>query len=417
MKYIYILLLLAVSLSVNGQATLATFSKKTDKIPAGPAKEIDYKIVVTIPSAVNFPGYKINVAVDPNKTTLPLENILMPLVTVISVDKQTEDAIEIKIKRDASDDKTVGFKITAVDASGTDQTSMIGNKEMLVLVKPLSPEGLTKSDNILLYTGTNFDFIDGIRPKDLYFRFSGLLNMKNNDKETPWWLYINAGKDRFASAQDSVERMSYSDLDITKFHRDTVYLKNGFYKSAFDVVTDNFFTSFDVMRELNNSDNDKLFAVAELYIGYQSIRTKYKNKILTTQAVSAPRSVVGDTVKINPVVTDNTRHQVNYNIGFGLMYKQTNDTFDVRVSVIGGYNTSAYTSSVRRNATVGPDMLGPRQGISLRIRTEATLLNPLGVSLGFETLMRYQRVPIFSVSLTKVLSIKQLNTLLGSSAK
>ncbi|SFA52703.1 hypothetical protein SAMN04488511_111107 [Pedobacter suwonensis] len=416
MKYIYILVLMILTGVVNAQ-TVATFSKRTDKVNSGPNKELEYKVIVTIPSAANYKGYKINVELDRSKTSLPLDSIMMPVNTVIMIDKQTEDNIKIRVKRDFTDDKNIGFKLTVTDVAGADKNALLGNGELLVLIKPLNSEGLNKSDNILFYTGTNIDFIDGIKPKELYFRSSFLLNMKNNDKATKHWLYINAGKERYASGADSLARVSYSDLNTNKFHKDSTYLKSGFYKTSFEEVTDNLFTSVAYLYELNNSTNDKLFGIGEFYVGYQTIRTKYKNTVLTTQLTAIPRGNPGEILRLNPLASDYTRHQLNYNIGVGFMYKQTNDTFDVRFSAIGGFNNGFYPTSLRKSIDGSQEILSSTRSASLRLRAEGTLLSPLGLSLGFETFLRTKQVPLFNVSLTKVLSIKQLGSLFGSSAK
>jgi len=298
-----------------------------------------------------------------------------------------------------------------------DKSALLGNSELLVLIKPLSPDGLNKGDNILFYTGTNIDFLDGVKPKELYFRSSFLLNMKSNDKATKHWLYLNAGKERYATGSDSLQWVPYRDLNISKFHADSTYLKSGYYKSSYEEITDNIFISLAYLYELNNSSNDKIFGVGEFYIGYQTIRTKYKNTILTTQLSSILRGKPGDVLDLDPLKIDYIRHQLNYNFGVVLMYKQTNDSFDVRFSATGGWNSAFYTKFFRRSIDGNQETLASSQSVYLRLKAEGTLLNPLGVSLGFETFIRTKEVPLFNVSLTKVLSIKQLGSLFGSSAK
>lgn len=79
---------------------MASFPKKIDKVISGPNKEVEYKVLFTIPVAAAYKGYKISVGLDGQKTNLPLDSILLPGNNIITIDKQTEDGIKIKLKRD-----------------------------------------------------------------------------------------------------------------------------------------------------------------------------------------------------------------------------------------------------------------------------------------------------------------------------
>jgi hypothetical protein len=412
MKNLLLILFIVLSHTVMSQ-TIGTFTKAKDYIQSGDNEEVEYFLSIKIPQAKQFKNYKLGILLVADKTTIPLDNIYLPANTNIVINEKTEDGIKIKFKRDAKDDKIITFKLTAVDNNNKPIDLKSTDTLTTILIKSLNTDALNKNDNFWLYTGTNIDFLDGVKPKELNFKAAYLFNIKNNDKITKHWLYITGGKNRYSSANDSLGRVTYSDLDISKFNNDSVYIKTGFYKSAYEQVTDNIYTSFDYLYELNNSQQSKAFFTSGLYIGYQSIKTTYKNTVLSTRSLSFP--ITSSPTLLLPLARNNTKHQLNYNVSVGFLYKVTNDTYDIKAHINAGYNRFFYPYYRKETIQGINEGLVGQNNMFVQIRLEGTVLNP-GLSLGIETFLRSGAVPLFNVSFTKVLTLKQIGSLFGKTS-
>jgi hypothetical protein len=268
-----------------------------------------------------------------------------------------------------------------------------------------------------LFTGTNIDLLDGVKARELYLKGALLFNFKKktNGEELPTkhWTYLTFGKNRYFSDKDSLGRIPFYGEVPTAAPGDSITIARGIYSSLRESVTDNIFVSFDYLREIESisSSKSKLFATIGLYIGLQTIKTSYSNKNFLTDTTTYLRKQ-DSTYISRPPVSETKIRQANYNLSVGFLHVLYTDKINVKTQLTAGYNKFTYPYSIVRNSINEFVSYTDQRNIFLQLHIDATVLDP-GISIGFETFLRGGEIPLFNVSLTKVIDIQQLGSLFG----
>ncbi len=413
-KIILIAVLALLPAAVKGQLDV-TFVKTTD-IVTFDKDEVEYKFDVKAPKDTANNGVVVTCSIKDSdfnaseyECTFNGTNSL-----TISNGAAADATFTVKFKRKLGVNKFLKFDFDAVDANKK-PVSIKAHTPLMLYLKGSTAEPIKTNDNyeFWFFTGTNVDFLDGAKVKDLYFKGSYMVNFKLNNEPSRSWLYTTFGKNRFFTDKDSLTNIILRDAVPTATPGDTITLVNGYYKSVRQKVTDNIFVSADYLLYLKeiSSKQSRLFATAGLYCGLQSIKTSYSNYAIVTDTLNVPRNA-DSTYVFRTFLKNYKIRQTNYNFRIGLMHILTTDKINVKTHATVGLNSFTYPSSIVSTSTDEFVRYKNDKRFFSQINIDATVLNP-GISLGFETFLREGEMPLFNVSLTKVIDIEQLSSLFG----
>ena len=349
----------------------------------------------------------------PSEVFLPNERT----ITVGNLEDTLKKEFSIKFTRDNNNDRLLKLKLTAVDSTGKTLNLIDSQLVYNIYIKPLlldSPEDASKKGyEFWLFTGTNLDFIDGPKLKELYFKASYLVNLKQDNKFTKHWFYLTSGKNRYFSEKDSLSRVLFTDIILKPTPGDSITIANGYYNSFRQTTTDNYFASLKYLYQINSlsSENAKLFFNTGFYFALQTIKTNYTNHDIISDTNSYFR-VKDSTYTFRPLLNESKIKQFNSNISVGLIHILTTKSINVKSHLDVGVNLSNYPYSIVRNTTNEFTTYKSDKRLYIAIGFEGTALSS-GISLGFESFLRAADVPLINVSLTKVIQLEQIGNLFG----
>lgn len=420
-KILQILVFTFLSMSVFSQVKLkAYFENKIDTIKSDTRKEITLACKVIIPMQDSFTDARIEISVGENEIWPDNSKIYLPSDRSIKVDNSKDTlfkTFDIKVPRDKKDDRIVILKLTGYDKAGKSLTLVDSNIVYRLYIKPIVSDTLSEANKqgyeFWFFTGTNLDLLDGVKLKELYFKGSCLINFKNGEKSTRSWSYFTFGKNRFFSDKDSLSRIPFSDMIQTATPGDSITIARGYYSSFRETVTDNIFSSIDYLiniKELSSEDS-KFFLNCGLYFGLQTLKTSYNNHDIISDTNIYLRKLDSSYI-FRPLLSESKIRQANFNLSVGFMHILSTDKINIKTHFTGGINIFDYPYSIVKSSINEYDIYKREMKPYIQIRLESTVLNP-GLSIGFETFIRQGQIPLFNVSLTKVLDIQQISSLFG----
>ncbi len=419
-KITFLLLMTFLSLSLSGQDTMKVFFEKDiDTLYTDTKKEYTHSFRIIVPKQDKFRDAIIEFFVE--KNDMSPSGIFLPDERTVKVGS-SEDTIRkefnVKFNRHEKDDRIVLLKLKATDKNGKAIPVYNENNSYRIYIKPLSKDTLEDAQKngyeFWLFTGTNIDLLDGVKLKELYFKGSYLINFKNNDRFTRYWMHLTFGKNRFFSDRDSLSRISFNDIVMSPSSQDSITIARGYYNSFRQTVTDNIFSSVDILYNIEewSSQRSKLFLNAGFYIGLQTLRTTYENHSVIADTLTYER--VPDSIyRFRPLAQESKIREFNYNLGIGFTHILSTDKINVKTHFSTGLNAFTYPYARRTEGISESVFYQNRRMLFVQLRAEATVLNP-GISIGFETFIREGQIPLFNISLTKVLDITQLSSLFGT---
>lgn len=411
--------MLFLSLQVLGQDKVkAFFEHKIDTVQSDAKKDASVTFKVIVPKQDKFKDAKVEIFVaesdmSPSNVYLPND----PTITIGSSADTIKKDFNFKFQRSDKDDRVLTLKLNAKDKDGKDLSLSDSNIIYKAYIKPLISDTLSdasqKGHEFWLFTGTNLDLLDGVKMKELYFKGTYLFNFKNDKQTTRSWVYLTFGKNRYFSDRDSLSRIPFKDMVLKATPGDSITIANGYYNSFRQTVTDNIFASFDYLyniRELS-AKNSKLFLNLGFYFGLQTLKTSYNNHDILSDTTTYLRKVDSSYI-FRPLLGDSKVRQFNYNISFGFTHILSTEKLNIKTQLTAGLNIFNYPYSIVRNSTNEYSFYETKKQLFTQLRIDGTVLNA-GLSIGFETFIRRGEIPLFNVSLTKVIDIEQLSSLFG----
>lgn len=401
----------------NGDSLKAYFEKKTERIESDSKKEINHSFKITISKSKKFKDAKIEFSVestgmDPVQVFLPSDRTLKAEET-----KDVTKEFEIKFSRDDKDDKILKLKLTATGSDGKPVLLNDTNLTHMVYIKPLLDtlsDAFKSGHELWLFTGTNLDFIDGPKLKELYFKINYLVNIKNHGRSTKSWFQLITGKNRYFSDRDSLTRISFSDIVLKATPGDSITTATGYYNSFRQTVTDNYFASFKYLYNIQclSSDKSKIFATAGFYFALQTLKTTYTNHDIISDTITKLRNP-DSTYTFRPLLNENKIKQFNSNLSIGLTHILTTSKINVKSFLDVGLNMFNYPYSIVRNSLNEFTSYKSDKRLYVQLGIEGTVLTS-GISIGAESFIRAGDVPLFNVHFTKVIELEQIGNLFGT---
>lgn len=396
----------------------AFFEHKIDTLYSDTKKEKSQSFKIFVPKQEKFKDAKIEFTV--GESDLSPSEVFLPNERTIKVGS-SEDTIKkefsVKFQRSSKDDRLLTLKLTATDKDGKTISLADSNIIYKIYIKPQSLDTLKDASRngyeFWLFTGTNLDLLDGVKLKELYFKGSYLVNFKNGDSATKSWMYMTFGKNRFFSDRDSLSRIPFSDIILKPTPGDSITIANGYYNSFRETVTDNIFASVDYLYNVKelSSKKSQFFINGGFYFGLQTLKTSYINQNIISDTNTYFRKPDSSYI-FRPLLRESKIRQFNYNISLGFTHILSTEKINVKTHLTAGLNIFNYPYSIVRTSINEFASYKSDRKPFMQLRIDGTVLNP-GISIGFETFIRQGQIPLFNVSLTKVLDIEQLSSLFG----
>jgi hypothetical protein len=418
MSRIFLCLIIVMSAcSTKAQDTLkAFFARKVDSIQSDARKELLQSFTIRAVKNDKLKGAKVEFINAGNDFSVPDADLFFPPNRELEIDnsKDTmEKSFTIRCRRNVEVDRMITLKLIAKDKDGKNIPLKDSNTTYKIWIAraadPLS-DANSKGHEFWLFTGTNLDFLDGVKARELYFKGSFLFKLGTAEQN---WGYITFGKNRYFSDKDSLFRQRLHDVLFPPAKPDSVRIINGYYDSFREIETNNTFGSIDYLWKLtkNSTATSQLFISTGLYFGLQNIKINYNNFNIVSDTQMIKRTA--DSVYGVQTLLNETRlTQYNYNASVGILHVLTTDKVNVKTHLLTGLNAFAYPVFTSTRSGVTRTATTTQKNFFFQMKLDATVLDP-GIALGFEAFLRRGQQPLFNVSLTKVIDITQLSALFG----
>ena len=358
--------------------------------------------------------YTLKISVDEEKSDFPKSGYLIHFDTVSLQNKLKKYTFFITIKSDSLQDRNRNLYLNL-------ELSKINKTKPLSLNKKNSTFNLTigctkslNKYNYLAYIGTNFDLVDGIKAKDLFFATNNFVppELKKSGFGFNMTLYGN----RTLSLNDNLGVVRYTS-SIKPIGGDSIRIFKSEGKKTINAVSDNLGASFSPIIRIGKisdpSRNTQLYLAPqfEFIFRRKKITTSFTNINLLDSSAIANRPI-SNTIIITP---ENETIPINiYDIYmgiFGLMLKHENNNISIRLQTSSGV-TYTYTAK-RNNQSNSLDSEYERKwNFSCFLR--AWITEPIsGITFGAEVtnnlFKKNSSLPYYNVTLSKAIKLSALS--------
>lgn len=391
--------------SVAFESKSLTFSKsaKDDKI-----EKIKLKVKQALPENLN--DYSLRIKVDSIKSTLSASEYALDFKERLLINSKVEEAIYLTILKDTleTNDRKLYLSIDVFDKSkkSVNKMNLADNQKIEIIVKGIKKEEKVLSNySYLSYAGTNFDLVDGTKPKNLFFATNVFIPpVKNKNR---YGFYLSLYGNRTMSDIDSTGNVRRTSKIIKQ--TDTTYLK---YTEQTKMITtrvsDNIGAHINLLVPFFNKNEKsdlKMYYSPSLEFVWRrtKINQQFKDPILQDS------TMVGGIIPGSMVFDTNSNRQFNeysFNAGLaGLFVALENSAISVRIHASTGYSSNFYpTQSMHTNTTVTTRshdiffsgrvwITEPVTGITLQAEVTNTSKNPR---------------PFFGATLSKAFNLKDI---------
>lgn len=386
------------------------FTTNNDTITSSNKTEITHEFSVELLKSKSIDSVIVTVNLIETEFSIPKSDIFLVSDLTIKGDttKNTTKKFKIKFLRNFKDDRLIKFNLIA--RKNGKEVKIKDNREYTLYVKPAVKDSLKSALNkgyeFWVFTGTNLDLLDGVKARELFLKGNYLFNLKKDEKESQSWINIGFGKNRYFSEKDTIQTKSFVE-EIPTTSLDSTTLVYGKFNSLRTTETNSIFLDLDYMFQVKqiSSITSKIFLKAGFSISLQDIRNTYKNNVIVSDTITV---AVGNRDSEVPMFRTIKYKQFNLSFNVGFAHIFDNDEVNIKSFLSIGLNrlNYPYGSVERNNGEIFQSKLKPY----LQFKMDATVLKP-GLSIGLENFLRIGEVPLFNVTLTKVIDLSQLNSL------
>lgn len=195
MKKLLVILLLG--FAIYNPLTAQSVGKSKDTIRKDSKEDRIYKYVINAPTAQLSDAYKANVVsiVSDPSSTLPQTDyeLTFSSLTIGELVEAKSAIVYITMKADSLRDRNreLRLKIKVTDTMGKKQNpDDDASQQLLITVLPSVSDDALDDYNYLIYVGTNFDLVDGIKAKNLFFATNIYLPPNKQNKRIGYYLSL-----------------------------------------------------------------------------------------------------------------------------------------------------------------------------------------------------------------------------------
>jgi hypothetical protein len=176
-------------LFVNGYSQSVDISFSIDKDSTSRQKDNDLIKKIEIKKEgikdVEAAKYNLTVSVNQEKTTMSQNSYFLDTRKILVDDLKTSHFIYLTIFKDDQPDRDrkIFLKLTIEPVEGDIKVTNTGkHQEMELIVSGMQADELSMGYNYLAYVGTNFDLVDGVKAKNLFFATNVFLAPKLKER-------------------------------------------------------------------------------------------------------------------------------------------------------------------------------------------------------------------------------------------
>ncbi len=404
-------------LSFGQEHVNITFDTTTVKLSRTNKDQI-VPVIVSIDSvAVESPErYELSIEVD-NSTTLSTTEYDFKYKKIKLSELLKKEKLFITINKDTLPDRVRKVVLTIKIYKDGVIANLLNNgkdKTLSVLVSPSTPD--LKGYEYLGYLGTNFDLVEGIQTKDLFFA-ANILNSPERTIKKNVGFYLSIYGNRAISRSDSTSVIRTSSAPIDTISDNVIRVIEQTGRALETQTTDNLGAYISPLfqwpfKKRENS-NTRLYLAPSLEFVYRRTRlTTSPLNISRTDTISTsinpneiegrerrPRSTFGSSQTIN---------EYSFNAGIGLFLAHENERISVRVHGSVGYASNYYGDLI--GADRNPLKVTQCNDIFFSGRAWITE-SVSGVTLQAEvTNSLFQPRPFFVATLSKAFDFKDLGS-------
>lgn len=317
------------------------------------------------------------------------------------------------------DDRIVKFQIVTFKENG-EKLQLDQDSICTIILKPLKPSELRSSRvfESWIFAGTNFDFFDGIKAQEFFFRSNNLLRINDN-------IYVQFAiyKNRYFT-NDSTTANSYSSQKLLPPRPEGIYeVTTGTYRKNTKQTFDPLGWQMDLLYKVDDRDkalatNSSKTIFATLGFDFNTItvttQNTYSNFDTTTYFTKMPDTLVSSRLSTTLLPDSYSYKTKSSNLNVGFMYVFDNDVINFKAHFTAGisyYSTASIAFRTRGNPGFSTSYTD-RHNVYLQMRTFGTY-KPLGISIGFEAFYRDGDFLGVNATLSKVFDLENFTKILS----
>ncbi len=421
MRKIYSLLFLLplIGFTAFGQETAKLYFEKDEYQIQKKVTEETYRLIVKIDS-LKIPDstlalYKVSIVVNDEMSTLPECDYILENNTFNLKGNQSEHTFYLTINGDSIVDRDRYLYFSILVTKDNKAVAINLSKENLTQkIKIISTKAIN-AYNYLAYIGTNFDLVDGIQAKNLFFA-SNLFVPPSTEKRSLGFNLILYGNRTLTLTDTSGQARFASKIVGLPGDSARTYYEEGL--KTVSRVSDNLGASFSPLWRMGKiSDGNR---PTQVYYAPQfefiwrrtNVTTLYSDTRLIDSVDRRNRPITG------PIYLTQPNESKTYNIydiyvgGLGFLLNHNNNHISIRVQASTGvtYRYTAQNSSSNRGTSETPY----DRKLNYFIFVRAYITEPItGLTLGAEITNNYikksSHQPYYNVTLSKAFNLNALS--------
>ena len=260
--------------------------------------------------------------------------------------------LSIEIDSPLKEDKVIVFGLVALDSSGENLKTNIGERKQITVSIKKDPKETKplKDYKYLSYIGTNFDLVEGIKADNLFFATNVFVEPTTNRND--FGVYLSLYGERTTSLREEFDQNIPA--EIVPVTADSSYLLNKWVPTIQTTTSDNLGAHFSTLHPIFGSRGGKpgqlrtYFTASTDFVWQRThILTQYGDVI----SVDTARTVsTGHHIILNALESKKTSFdQFNFNFGPGLLFVLENENISVRVHASVGYTRILNLDSKRED--------------------------------------------------------------------
>jgi len=387
-----------------------TKNKEADQI-------IKIKIRTNILKKENLKGFKLNIKTDVNKSTLPPTDYELDVKQLLLTDLDEEYTFYLTIKKDELEDRQRELILKLFITDDKDKEDKANNNkqdnltQLIIKVNGINAE--LADINYLAYVGTNFDLVDGPKPKNLFFAINIFQAPERVNQKFGFNISLYGNRAFTNNYNNGAVR--YKSKIVGKGNNTAMQYESEGVQTV-ERTTDNLGAAFYPIFNLYKHDNDnRVFQAfyapqAEFIWRRTSVTTTYTNSTIVDSTLLSNRPITG-TIILTPATQTTPINIYDVNLGFlGILLQQQNSHISVRLNAAFGGNFSYSSASFNTNVT---QILNSnfRRTTNWFFSARLWITEPVsGLTIGAEVynnmFKNYQ--PYYNVTLSKALNFANL---------
>lgn len=387
-----------------------TRNKESDQIA-----RIKFKVKILKKDSIK--GYTLNLKADIDNSSFPAPGYELDFKPILLSDLKDEYSCYLTIKKDALEDRQrqLILKLFITDEKGkedkTDNNIKDNLTKLTIKINGISAE--LENYNYLAYVGTNFDLVDGPKPKNLFFAVNIFQAPQNIHQKVGFNVTLYGNRAFSNSYNNGIIR--YTSKIVGKGNNTVMqYQSEGL--QTVERTTDNLGAAFYPIINLYKSDNDsRLFEAfyapqAEFIWRRTSLTSTYTNNVIVDSTLLVNRPITG-TVTLTPTTQTIPVNIYDINWGvLGILLKQQTKHISIRANAALGvnfsYTSTSYSTDVRRILTSNFN-----HSTNIFFTSRLWITEPLsGLTIGAEVynnlFKNYQ--PYYNVTFSKAVNLSNL---------